>query len=103
MPPLSVDYFMVLSAILFTIGLLGIFLNHKSLIHILMSLELLLLSVSLNFVGFSAAWGDLSGQIFALFILTIAAAEAAIGIAIVVVFYRARVTIDIDVADRLRG
>ncbi len=103
MPPLSIDHFMILSALLFIIGLFGIFLNHKNLIMILMSLELILLSASLNLVGFSAQWGDLTGQIFALFVLTVAAAEAAIGIAIVIVFYRARVTLDIESADRLKG
>ena len=84
---ISIDHFLFLGAILFTIGVIGIFLNKKNVIIILMSIELILLSVNINFISFSAFLGDLSGQIFAMFTLTVAAAEAAIGLAILVVFF----------------
>src|SRR5215470_1467631 len=85
---IGLAHYLTLAAILFTIGVLGIFLNRKNIIIILMSVELILLAVNINFVAFSAYLGDLVGQIFALFILTVAAAEAAIGLAILVVYFR---------------
>ena len=96
-------HYLVVAAILFTMGVLGIFLNRKNVIVILMSVELILLSVNINFVAFSAALGDLAGQVFAMFVLTVAAAEAAIGLAIMVIFFRRRGSIAIDAADQMRG
>jgi NADH-quinone oxidoreductase subunit K len=96
------DY-LVVAAILFTLGIAGIILNRKNIIVILMSVELILLSVNLNFVAFSAKLGDLTGQVFALFVLTVAAAEAAIGLAILVTFYRNRGTIAVDDINSLKG
>jgi NADH-quinone oxidoreductase subunit K len=95
--------YLAVSAILFTIGVLGIFLNRKNVIIILMSIELILLAVNLNFVAFSAFLGDLVGQIFALFILTVAAAEAAIGLAILVVYFRNRGTIAVEDVNLMKG
>jgi NADH-quinone oxidoreductase subunit K len=95
--------FLAVGAILFTIGVLGIFLNRKNVIIILMSIELILLAVNLNFVAFSAFLGDLVGQIFALFILTVAAAEAAIGLAILVVYFRNRGTIAVEDVNLMKG
>src|SRR5690606_4285174 len=86
----GIGHYLTLSAVLFTIGVFGIFLNRKNVIVILMSIELILLAVNVNFVAFSASLGDLVGQVFALFVLTVAAAEAAIGLAILVVFFRNR-------------
>ena len=96
-------YFTLLSAILFSIGMLGIFLNRRSIIIILMSIELLLLSVNINLVAFSAYLGDLVGQVFALFILTVAAGEAAIGLAILVVYFRNRGSIAVEDIKMMRG
>jgi NADH-quinone oxidoreductase subunit K len=93
----------VLGAILFAIGIVGIFLNRKNLIIILMSIELMLLAVNINFVAFSHYLQDISGQIFVFFILTVAAAEAAIGLAILVVLFRNLRTINVDDLDRLKG
>ncbi len=101
MPALS-DH-LILGAILFAISVVGIFLNRKNLIVILMAIELMLLAVNLNFVAFSHFLGDLSGQIFVLFILTVAAAESAIGLAILVVLFRNLSTIDVDKLDSLKG
>src|SRR4051794_34938303 len=95
--------YLVVAAILFTIGIAGIILNRKNIIIILMSVELILLSVNINFVAFSAQLGDLAGQVFALLILTVAAAEAAIGLAILVIFYRNRGTIAVEDVNRLKG
>jgi NADH-quinone oxidoreductase subunit K len=95
--------YLAVSAILFTIGVLGIFLNRKNVIIILMSIELILLAVNLNFVAFSAFLGDLVGQIFALFVLTVAAAEAAIGLAILVVYFRNRGTIAVEDVNLMKG
>jgi NADH-quinone oxidoreductase subunit K len=95
--------YLAVGALLFTIGVLGIFLNRRNVIIILMSIELILLSVSINFVAFSAFLGDLVGQIFALFVLTVAAAEAAIGLAILVVYFRNRGTIDVEDVNLMRG
>lgn len=93
----------MLGAILFAIGIVGIFLNRKNLIIILMSIELMLLAVNINFVAFSHYLQDISGQIFVFFILTVAAAEAAIGLAILVVLFRNLRTINVDDLDRLKG
>ena len=82
---LSLDHYLCVSALLFTIGVVGIFLNHRNILFVLMSLELLLLAVNINFVAFSQYLGDMAGQVFVLFILTVAASEAAIGLAILVV------------------
>jgi NADH-quinone oxidoreductase subunit K len=95
--------FLAVAAILFTIGVVGIFLNRKNIIIILMSIELILLSVNINFVAFSAFLGDLVGQIFALFVLTVAAAEAAIGLAILVVYFRNRGTIAVEDVNLMKG
>ncbi len=99
--PLS--HYLTLAAILFTIGVFGIFLNRKNVIIILMSIELILLSVNVNFVAFSAYLGDLAGQVFAMFILTVAAAEAAIGLAIVVVYFRNRGSIEVEDINLMKG
>ncbi|GAA4006419.1 NADH-quinone oxidoreductase subunit NuoK [Sphingomonas humi] len=96
-------HYLTVSAILFVIGVLGIFLNRRNVILMLMAIELLLLSVNINLVAFSAFMGDMKGQIFAMFVLTVAAAEAAIGLAILVIFFRRRGTIAVDAADQMRG
>tara|TARA_B110000196_G_C21110244_1_gene647370 strand:+ start:992 stop:1303 length:312 start_codon:yes stop_codon:yes gene_type:complete len=103
MTTISIDHFLFLGAILFTIGVLGIFLNKKNVIIILMSIELILLSVNINFIAFSVYLGDLSGQIFAMFTLTVAAAEAAIGLAILVVFFRNLGSIEVQQINKLKG
>jgi NADH-quinone oxidoreductase subunit K len=95
--------FLAVAAIVFTIGVLGIFLNRKNVIIILMSIELILLSVNINFVAFSAYLGNLVGQIFALFVLTVAAAEAAIGLAILVVYFRNRGDIAVESVNMMKG
>ena len=100
---IGLGHFLTVAAILFTIGVFGIFLNRKNIIIILMSIELILLSVNINFVAFSAELGDLAGQVFALMILTVAAAEAAIGLAILVIFYRNRGTIAVEDVNSLKG
>lgn len=96
-------HYLTVAAILFTLGIFGIFLNRKNVIIILMSIELMLLAVNLNFVAFSAYLGDLSGQVFAMFILTVAAAEAAIGLAILVVYFRNRGSIEVDDINLMKG
>ncbi len=93
----------MLAALLFVIGVCGIFLNRKNIITLLMSIELMLLSVNINFVAFSVYLGDLTGQIFTMLVLTVAAAEAAIGLAILVVYFRNRHTIDVDDISSLKG
>ena len=100
---ISLSNFLVLGAILFCISVAGIFLNRKNVIVLLMAIELMLLSVNLNFVAFSHFLGDLSGQVFVFFILTVAAAEAAIGLAILVVWFRNRRTINVEKLDTLKG
>ena len=100
---ISLEHYLFLGAILFTIGVLGIFLNKKNLIVILMSIELILLSVNINFIAFSSYMGELSGQIFAMLILTVAAAEAAIGLAILVVFFRNQGSIAVEEINSLKG
>ena len=96
-------YFTLLSALLFSIGMLGIFLNRRSIIIILMSIELLLLSVNINLVAFSAFHQNMTGQIFTMFVLTVAAAEAAIGLAILVVFFRNKGSIRVEDTQQLKG
>jgi NADH-quinone oxidoreductase subunit K len=100
---IGLTHYLTVSAILFVIGVLGIFLNRRNVILMLMAIELLLLSVNINLVAFSAYLGDMKGQIFAMFVLTVAAAEAAIGLAILVIFFRRRGTIAVDAADRMHG
>jgi NADH-quinone oxidoreductase subunit K len=99
----GLTHYLTLAAILFTLGIFGIFLNRKNVIVILMSIELMLLAVNINLVAFSAFNADLVGQIFAMIVLTVAAAEAAIGLAIVVVYFRNRGTIDVAEIDLLKG
>ncbi|CAJ0871640.1 hypothetical protein AMST5_02341 [freshwater sediment metagenome] len=103
MMTIGLTHYLVVAAILFTLGVTGIILNRKNIIVILMSVELILLSVNLNFVAFSHELGDLVGQVFALFVLTVAAAEAAIGLAILVAFYRNRGTIAVEDINSLKG
>ena len=100
---MDLSAYLTLAAIIFTIGIAGIILNHKNIIIILMSVELILLAVNINFVAFSAFLGDLVGQVFALFVLTVAAAEAAIGLAILVVYFRNRGTIAVEDVNLMKG
>ena len=100
---ISLGHYLVLAATIFTIGVVGIFLNRKNIIVILMSIELILLAVNINLVSFSIYMNDLVGQIFTLFILTVAAAEAAIGLAIIVIYYRNSGTIRVQEIDNLKG
>ena len=99
----GLSHFLSVAAVLFTLGVFGIFLNRKNIIIILMSVELMLLAVNINFVAFSAFLGDLVGQVFALLVLTVAAAEAAIGLAILVVFFRNRGSIAVEDVNQMRG
>ena len=99
----SLGHYLSVAAILFTVGVLGIFLNRKNIIIILMSVELILLAVNINFVAFSSYLGDLKGQVFALFVLTVAAAEAAIGLAILVVYFRNRGSIAVEGVSQMKG
>jgi NADH-quinone oxidoreductase subunit K len=99
----SLAHFLTVSAILLVLGVFGIFLNRKNVIVILMSVELILLAVNLNLVAFSGALGDLTGQVFTMFILTVAAAEAAIGLAIAVIYFRNRGTIEVEDISTLKG
>jgi NADH-quinone oxidoreductase subunit K len=100
---IGLGHYLTVGAILFTLGVFGIFLNRKNIIVILMSVELILLAVNINFVGFSAQLSDLAGQVFALLILTVAAAEAAIGLAILVIYYRNRGSIAVEDVNSLKG
>lgn len=100
---IGLTHYLVVAAILFTLGVLGIFLNRKNLIVILMAIELILLSVNLNLVAFSAFLQDMVGQVFAMFVLTVAAGEAAIGLAILVIYFRSRGTIAVDDISRMKG
>jgi NADH-quinone oxidoreductase subunit K len=100
---IGLGHYLTVGAILFTIGVLGIFVNRKNVIVILMSIELILLAVNINLVAFSTHLGDITGQVFALFILTVAAAEAAIGLAILVVYFRNRGTIAVDDINMMKG
>ena len=99
----GLPHYLVVAALLFTIGVFGIFINRKNVIVILMSIELILLAVNINLVAFSAFLGDLVGQVFALFVLTVAAAEAAIGLAILVVYFRNRGTIAVEDINLMKG
>ena len=101
--PIALSHYLTLAAILFTTGVFGIFLNRKNVIIIMMSIELILLAVNINFVAFSAYLNDLSGQIFAMFVLTVAAGEAAIGLAILVIYFRGRGTIAVDDINQMKG
>lgn len=100
---IGLQHYLAVGAILFALGVMGIFLNRKNLIVILMSIELILLSVNINMVAFSAFLGDLVGQVFAMFILTVAAGESAIGLAIIVIYFRGRGSIAVDSASRMKG
>ena len=100
---IGLHHYLTLAAILFTLGIFGIFLNRKNVIIILMSIELMLLAVNINFVAFSAYLHDLVGQVFAMFVLTVAAAEAAIGLAIIVVYFRNRGTIAVEDINLMKG
>ncbi len=100
---LSLPHFLALGAIMFCLSVAGIFLNRKNVIILLMAIELMLLSVNMNFVAFSHFHGDLTGQVFVFFILTVAAAEAAIGLAILVVLFRNRQTINVDDLNTMKG
>lgn len=101
MIPLS--HYLILGAVLFALSVVGIFLNRKNVVILLMAIELMLLSVNINFLAFSHFLGDIAGQVFVFFILTVAAAEAAIGLAILVVLFRNRQTIDVEDLDILKG
>jgi NADH-quinone oxidoreductase subunit K len=100
---ISLGHYLVVSAILLVLGVFGIFLNKKNVIVIFMSIELILLSVNLNLVAFSARLGDLVGQVFAMFVLTVAAAEAAIGLAILVIYFRNRGSIQVEDVNLMKG
>ena len=100
---IGLGHYLILGATIFTIGVIGIFLNRKNIIVILMSIELILLAVNINLVSFSIYLNDLTGQIFTLFILTVAAAEASIGLAIIVIYYRNSGTIKVQEIDKLKG
>jgi NADH-quinone oxidoreductase subunit K len=100
---ISLAHYLVLGAILFSISVIGIFLNRRNLIVLLMAIELMLLAVNMNFVAFSHYAGDLSGQVFVFFILTVAAAESAIGLAILVVLFRNMNSINVEDLDQLKG
>ena len=99
----TLSHYLVLGAILFAISVIGIFLNRRNVIIMLMAIELMLLAVNLNFIAFSSFLGDTAGQVFVFFILTVAAAESAIGLAILVVLFRNINTIDVEELDSLRG
>ena len=100
---IGIGHYLAVGAVLFTLGVLGIFINRKNIIVILMSVELILLAVNINFVAFSVFLNDMVGQIFAMFVLTVAAGEAAIGLAILVVYFRNRGTIAVDDVRQMRG
>ncbi len=100
---IGLSHYMTVAAILFTLGILGIFLNRKNVIIIMMSVELMLLAVNINLVAFSAELGDMTGQVFAMFVLTVAAAEAAIGLAILVVYFRNRGSIAVEDVNMMKG
>ncbi len=100
---ITLDHYLIVAALLFSIGAIGIFLNRQNVIVILMAIELMLLAVNINFIAFSQYLGDLVGQVFALFVLTIAAAESAIGLAILVVYFRNRGDIEVDDMTIMKG
>ena len=101
--PVALSHYLVLAAVLFTTGVFGIFLNRKNVIIIMMSIELILLAVNINFVAFSTYIGDIMGQVFALLVLTVAAAEAAIGLAIVTIYFRNRGSIQVEDVNLMKG
>ena len=101
--PVQIQHYLVLSSLIFLLGVVGIFINRKNVINILMSIELILLGVNINFIAFSFYSDDLTGQIFSLFVLTVAAAEAAIGLAILVVYFRIKGSIDVKDINVLKG
>jgi NADH-quinone oxidoreductase subunit K len=103
MTGIGLTHYLVVGAILLVLGMFGIFLNRKNVITIMMSIELILIGVNINLVGFSAALGDLAGQVLALFVLTVAAAEAAIGLAIVVIYFRNRGSIEVEDVKLMKG
>ncbi|MDF1802824.1 NADH-quinone oxidoreductase subunit NuoK [Thalassovita sp.] len=100
---IGIEHYLAVASALFVIGIFGLFLNRKNVIILLMSIELMLLAVNINLVAFSSFMGDLVGQVFTLFVLTVAAAEAAIGLAILVVFFRNRGTIDVEDINVMKG
>lgn len=99
----GIEHYIILASLIFTIGVCGIFLGRKNIINIMMAIELILLSVNINLVSFSSYLGDIKGQVFTFFILTVAAAEAAIGLAILVVYYRNRASIEVEDISVLKG
>ncbi|KDB19507.1 MULTISPECIES: NADH-quinone oxidoreductase subunit NuoK [Rickettsiales] len=99
---IGLNHFLIVAAILFTIGVCGIFINRKSIINILLSIEILLLAININLVAFSAFMNDIVGQIFVMFVLTVAAAESGVGLAILVVYYRSRGNIDVEQANLMK-
>ena len=101
--PITLGHYLSLGGMLFALSVVGIFMNRRNLIVLLMAIELMLLGVNLNFIAFSHFLGDMAGQVFVFFILTVAAAESAIGLAILVVLFRNRATIDVDELDALKG
>ena len=101
--PITLGHYLVLAAVIFTIGVFGVFLNRRNIIVIFMSIELMLLAVNLNFVAFSSFLHDLVGQIFVMFVLTVAAAEISIGLAILVVYHRLRGTIEVEDVNLMKG
>ena len=103
MAEIGLGHYLTLGAIIFTLGVIGIFLNRKNVIIILMSIELILLSVNINLVSFSVYLQDLVGQVFTMFILTVAAAEAAVGLAIIVIYYKNRGSINVEQVSSLKG
>jgi NADH-quinone oxidoreductase subunit K len=100
---IPLNYYLILAALLFSVSLLGLVINRKNILVLLMCVELLLLAVNLNFIAFSHYYEDLAGQIFVFFILAVAAVEAAIGLAILIVLFRTRSTIEVDALNRLQG
>ncbi|AAS14628.1 NADH-quinone oxidoreductase subunit NuoK [Wolbachia endosymbiont of Carposina sasakii] len=99
---IGLNHFLIVAAILFTVGVCGIFINRKSIINILLSIEILLLAININLVAFSAFMNDIVGQIFVMFVLTVAAAESGVGLAILVVYYRSRGNIDVEQANLMK-
>lgn len=100
---IGIEHYLIVASLLFVLGICGIFLNRKNIITILMSIELILLSVNINLVAFSTHLGDLAGQVFTVFVLTVAAAEAAIGLAILVIYYRNRGSIAVEDINLMKG
>ncbi len=100
---IGIEHYVTVSSILFVLGVLGIFLNRKNVIIILMAIELILLAVNINMVAFSSFLGDLTGQVFAMFVLTVAAGEAAVGLAILVIYFRDRGTIAVEDVNQMKG